>query len=182
VSSAAVELAREAFGTLKGRTLVLLGAGKMCELAAKLLADEGLGRVIVANRTLESARQMAEKVGGEVVPWIEVAGVIGEADVVLCATGAPTVIAANDLAPTSRSARARWSSSTSRCRAPGIRAARPAGAGHDIDDCTVAQQPRRARRDRGRRARHPTSLRLRPGSGIPLTPGSPAARPDRCGA
>lgn len=101
VSSAAVELARETLGQLHGKTILLLGAGKMSELAVKQLADEGVSRVVVANRTVESAHQVAKAVGGEVVPWIEVARAIGEADVVLCATGAPHhVITAADVAST----------------------------------------------------------------------------------
>lgn len=99
VSSAAVELARHTLGDLTGATVLLLGAGKMSELAAKLLGGYGIGRVVVANRSFESAEQLANKVGGEAIPWIDMAPTLAHADVVICCTGAPHyILSASDVA------------------------------------------------------------------------------------
>lgn len=92
VGSAAVELAREALGGLEGRTALLVGVGKIGELALKHLASQGVTRIIVANRTLESAAQVARTVGGEAIPFFALKDAMAEADVVLCCTGAPHYI------------------------------------------------------------------------------------------
>lgn len=89
ISSAAVELARQALGNLQGRSILLLGAGKMSKLAAKQFTGDGINRIIVANRTVESAEELAVQVGGETIPWIELGNCLEHVDVVLCSTGAP---------------------------------------------------------------------------------------------
>ena len=89
ISSAAVELAKQALGDLHGRSILLLGAGKMSKLAAKLFHGYGIARTIVSNRTFEAAEELAKQVGGETIPWIDMAQSLSEADVVLCGTGAP---------------------------------------------------------------------------------------------
>lgn len=100
VSSAAVELARQTFGDLTGASILLLGAGKMSELAAKLLSGYGLKEIVVANRTTESAEQLATKVGGRALAWIDLAPTLAQSDVILCCTGAPHyVLKASDLEP-----------------------------------------------------------------------------------
>jgi glutamyl-tRNA reductase len=103
VSSAAVELARDTLGGLSGKSILLLGAGKMSELAARQLGGYDLGRVMVANRSFESAQQLAAAVGGEAIAWIDLAPSLAQVDVVLCSTGAPHhVLTASDLAPVMR--------------------------------------------------------------------------------
>ena len=92
VGSAAVELAKETLGGLHGRTALLVGAGKIGEVALKHLASQGVTRIMVANRTLESATQAARVVGGEAVAFIDLQKAIAQADVVLCCTGAPHYI------------------------------------------------------------------------------------------
>jgi len=100
VSSAAVELARHTFGDLTGASILLLGAGKMSELAAKLLSGYGIQEIRVANRTTETAEQLAKNVGGKAIAWIDLAPSLAQSDVIICCTGAPHyVLKASDLEP-----------------------------------------------------------------------------------
>ena len=69
IASVAVELARKIFGSLEGRTVFLVGAGKMSELAARHLLQQGAGAILVSNRTQERARLMAEEFAGRVIPF-----------------------------------------------------------------------------------------------------------------
>jgi glutamyl-tRNA reductase len=68
VASVAVELAQKIFGDLNGKAIYLVGAGKMCELAARHLIAHGAGKIYVSNRTYESAVALASKFNGEAVP------------------------------------------------------------------------------------------------------------------
>ena len=85
----AVELARKIFGSLNGRTVFLVGAGKMSELAARHLVQQGAGTILVTNRTQERARQLAEPFKGRVIPFEQLYEVASEADIVISSTGAP---------------------------------------------------------------------------------------------
>ena len=69
VSYAAVELAREIFGSLKNRKVMLIGAGKMSELAARHLSRSGVSQILVANRTRSRAEEVAEMVGGTIIEY-----------------------------------------------------------------------------------------------------------------
>ena len=69
IASVAVDLARKIFGSLQGRTVFLVGAGKMSELAARHLVQQGAGAILVTNRTQERARRMAEEFQGRVIPF-----------------------------------------------------------------------------------------------------------------
>jgi glutamyl-tRNA reductase len=89
VASVAVELARKIFGSLQGRTVFLVGAGKMSELAARHLVQQGAGAMLVTNRTLERARQLAEPFDGRVIPFEKLYETATEADIVISSTGAP---------------------------------------------------------------------------------------------
>ena len=89
VASVAVELARKIFGSLQGRTVFLVGAGKMSELAARHLVQQGAGSILVSNRTRERAGHLAELFGGRVVPFESVYEAASEADIVISSTGAP---------------------------------------------------------------------------------------------
>src|SRR2546429_355509 len=71
--SAAVALAEKIFGTLAGRTALILGAGDMAELAAGCLAGGGVQVALVASRTYERARGIAERLGGHAMT-LEAAG------------------------------------------------------------------------------------------------------------
>jgi glutamyl-tRNA reductase len=89
IASVAVELARKIFGSLQGRTVFLVGAGKMSELAARHLVQQGAGAILVTNRTLERARRMAETFQGQVIPFEELYDAASQADIVISSTGAP---------------------------------------------------------------------------------------------
>ena len=89
IASVAVELARKIFGSLQGRTVFLVGAGKMSELAARHLVQQGAGAIFVTNRTLERARQLAEPFAGRVIPFEKLYETATAADIVISSTGAP---------------------------------------------------------------------------------------------
>ncbi len=89
IASVAVELARKIFGSLHGRTVFLVGAGKMSELAARHLVQQGAGAILVTNRTLERARRMAETFDGRVIPFDQLHETASDADIVITSTGAP---------------------------------------------------------------------------------------------
>jgi len=89
IASVAVDLARKIFGSLQGRTVFLVGAGKMSELAARHLVQQGAGTILVTNRTLARARSMAEPFQGRVIPFENIYEAASEADIVISSTGAP---------------------------------------------------------------------------------------------
>ena len=88
VSYAAVELGKKIFGTLKNKHVVILGAGKMGELAIKNLQGSGADRITVINRTFEKAELLAEKFGGKAKPLNELQCALLEADILISSTGA----------------------------------------------------------------------------------------------
>jgi len=92
IASVAVDMARKIFGSLQGRTVFLVGAGKMSELAARHLVQQGAGTILVSNRTQERARRMAEEFDGRVVPFEQLYEAASEADIVISSTGAPQPI------------------------------------------------------------------------------------------
>jgi glutamyl-tRNA reductase len=92
ISYMAVELGKKIFDSLKGCTILLIGAGEMAELSARHLVNAGAARVVIANRTEESARQMAVEFGATTVPLDQMDQVLHEADVVICSTGAPDYV------------------------------------------------------------------------------------------
>ena len=89
IASVAVELAKKIFGTLQGKSVFIVGAGKMSELAARHLLQQGAGAILVTNRTLERARQLAEPFNGRVIPFETLYETATEADIVISSTGAP---------------------------------------------------------------------------------------------
>jgi glutamyl-tRNA reductase len=89
IASVAVDMARKIFGSLAGRTVFLVGAGKMSELAARHLVRQGAGAILVSNRTQERARRMAEEFQGRVIPYEKLYDAASEADIVISSTGAP---------------------------------------------------------------------------------------------
>jgi glutamyl-tRNA reductase len=89
IASVAVELAQKIFGNLQGRTVFLVGAGKMSELAARHLVQQGAGTILVTNRTQARAERMAEAFKGRVIPYDEMYDAAVDADIVISSTGAP---------------------------------------------------------------------------------------------
>lgn len=97
VSFAAVTLAKKIFGSLAGKKVLLIGAGEMAELAGMHLAANGVGETIIANRSEAQASLLAEKFHGRAVSLDSIENVIGEADIVISSTGAPSYIISADL-------------------------------------------------------------------------------------
>ncbi len=98
VSFAAVELARKIFGSLHDKTVLLIGAGEMCELAARHFLTNGAKGVLVTNRTFEKAQRLAEEFNGEAIPFEDLFLHLHKADIVLTSTGAPhAIITPSDL-------------------------------------------------------------------------------------
>jgi glutamyl-tRNA reductase len=89
IASVAVDLARKIFGSLQGRTVFLVGAGKMSELAARHLVQQGAGAILVSNRTAERAHRMAAEFQGRIIPFEKLYDAASEADIVISSTGAP---------------------------------------------------------------------------------------------
>ncbi len=92
VSYAAVELAREIFGSLEGKRVMIVGAGKMSELAARHLRRAGAARMVVANRTPERAQEMARLFEADIVDYERFPSVLPEVDIVITSSGAPHYI------------------------------------------------------------------------------------------
>lgn len=100
VSYAAVELARKIFGDLVHKHIVILGAGKMGELAAKNLHGSGARKVSVLNRTLSKAEAVADQFNGEAKTMDQLEKVLTDADIVISSTGATEyVITRNQMEP-----------------------------------------------------------------------------------
>lgn len=88
VSYAAIELAKQIFGDLRSKTILLIGAGKMSELAARHLHRAGCARILVTNRTRSRAEEMAALVEGQVVDYEAYPARLPEMDIVITSSGA----------------------------------------------------------------------------------------------
>lgn len=89
VSYAAVELAKKIFGSLHGKTIFVIGAGKMSELAAKHLLQSGASAIFVSNRTYERAQELAQAFHGTAIHFEQLFEYLAKADIVISSTGAP---------------------------------------------------------------------------------------------
>ncbi len=98
VSQVAVELVEKIFGDLKGRAVLLVGAGKMGALSAKALRDLGADRILVTNRSPDRARALAHEIGAVAEPWEGLESLLALTDVVIVSTGAPTYVITRDFA------------------------------------------------------------------------------------
>ena len=96
VSSVAIDYARRIFEGFDGRTVLIVGAGKMADLAARGLKGQG-ARVLVTNRTAARAEELAVKIGGTVRPFEALPEALGEADIVIASTGARQPILTREL-------------------------------------------------------------------------------------
>lgn len=94
-AAAGAAIARQALGDLAGRTVLVVGAGKMSDLSARTIARDG-ARVLVAGRTAERAGALARRIGGEEIPWNRLVDALGEADVVLSSTGSREPVFSRD--------------------------------------------------------------------------------------
>jgi glutamyl-tRNA reductase len=98
ISYAAVERARKIFGQLNGKTVMIIGASKMGELAAKHLKRNGVASVLVTNRTFDRAVELAKIFEGAAVPFEHFVDHIDRADIVISCTGAPHYVVTRPLA------------------------------------------------------------------------------------
>jgi glutamyl-tRNA reductase len=92
VAFAAVSLARQIFGRLENQTALLIGAGETIELAARHLHDQGMGKMVIANRTVSRAHDLAAQFNGYGIELEEIPAHLAEADIVISSTGSTTPI------------------------------------------------------------------------------------------
>ncbi len=104
ISYAAVELAKKIFDDLNGKTVLLVGAGEMAELAVEhLVRNRTRGHILVANRTFSVGLELARRFNGEAVRLEEIGEKLVVADIIISSTGAPGyVISKNDVRPIMR--------------------------------------------------------------------------------
>jgi len=92
VSFAAVELARKIFDRIDDKGVMIIGAGEMCELAARHFVANGIAKVLVTNRTFERAEKLATEFNGKAIPFDNFVDHLAEVDIVMTSTGAPNFI------------------------------------------------------------------------------------------
>jgi glutamyl-tRNA reductase len=92
IASVAVDLARRIFGSLEGKKILIVGAGKMSELAARHLMEHGADSIMVANRTYDRAIRLAEQFMGQAIRFEELPARAHEADIIITSTGSPEKI------------------------------------------------------------------------------------------
>ena len=92
VSYAAISLAKKIFGHLKGRSVLILGAGEMAKLTGVHLQAQQVKAIAIASRTFSTAQNLASTLGGRAVPWEALDDALAEADIVITATGAAEVV------------------------------------------------------------------------------------------
>ncbi len=92
VSSAAVDLARKMMGNLEGKTVMVIGAGQMAELAAKHLIADGIGTIFVSNRNFDRAKDLARQFKGRAIPFGGFMDIAVSTDILITSTGAPHYI------------------------------------------------------------------------------------------
>ncbi len=97
VASVSVELARKIFGTLRGKRVLILGAGQTGELIVDALRRDGAESIVVANRTHDRAVELARRVRGEALAFDRLSEGLARADIVLSATAAPGPIVTGEL-------------------------------------------------------------------------------------
>ncbi|MCG7850995.1 MAG: glutamyl-tRNA reductase [Methanosarcinaceae archaeon] len=97
IGSAAVDLAEEILGGLKGKKVLIIGAGEMGTLVARALAHKDIDVIYIANRTFERAQTLAEELGGQAVPYSDIDDHVKTADVVISATSAPHYVLTKEI-------------------------------------------------------------------------------------
>jgi len=97
IGSAAVELAEDELGTLKEKSIMVIGAGEMGTLVAKALANKNISAIYVANRTYEKAEKLADELDGTAIKYEEMGDYIKQSDVVISATAAPHLVVTRDM-------------------------------------------------------------------------------------
>ncbi|VAW87054.1 Glutamyl-tRNA reductase [hydrothermal vent metagenome] len=92
VAFAAVSLAKQIFSHFESHTAMVIGAGETIELVARHLKENGLGRIIVANRTVERAHTIAQQFDGYAIALEEIPAHLAEADIIISSTASPLPI------------------------------------------------------------------------------------------
>jgi len=92
LSYMAVELGKKIFDSLKGQTVMLIGAGEMAELSARHLVNAGATKLLVANRSTEAAQRLVQEFNAELVDFNELASHLALADLIICSTAAPDYV------------------------------------------------------------------------------------------
>ena len=92
VSWAAMSMAEDILGTLDGKSILILGAGKMGELALNQIRNKGVKNIYLMNRTGEAAQTFAQTCGAIAVSFMDIKEILSEVDVCICAAGAPHYI------------------------------------------------------------------------------------------
>ncbi|HSU33051.1 MAG TPA: glutamyl-tRNA reductase [Bryobacteraceae bacterium] len=105
VSYAAVELAREIFGSLNKKRVLIVGAGKMSEATARHLLRAGAAEILITNRTQQRAEELAGLFHGEVIPYELFPQRLGDADILISSSAAPGYLLTRDLIRTAIEAR-----------------------------------------------------------------------------
>jgi glutamyl-tRNA reductase len=105
ISHVAVELARKIFGELRDKNVLLVGAGKMSEVAARNLVNSGARATVLGGRTFEKAEELAAALGGRAAPLDALCAELGTADIVISGTGAPGIVIHHDDVEAARAAR-----------------------------------------------------------------------------
>ena len=109
VASAAVDLAAQIFGELQGRSVLVVGAGKMGDLSARHLRAAGVERLCVVNRTRARADELATRLDGVGYDWAQLDQLLAEVDIVICSTGASEPVLRRDqMRKVMRVRRGRW--------------------------------------------------------------------------
>ncbi len=100
VAYAAVRLARQIFGDLSRQTVLLIGAGETIELAAKHLHENGLRKMIVANRTLDRAQHLAQQYSAYTMALEKLPQHLDEADIIISSTASPAPLLRREMMTT----------------------------------------------------------------------------------
>jgi len=96
ISYAAIELANKIFGDLSSKSVMLLGAGEMAELAVEHLISHNVDKIVVANRTFKNALALAQKFKGQAVQFEERESVLKDVDIIISSTGASEYVLTQD--------------------------------------------------------------------------------------
>ena len=92
VAYTTVLLAKQIFGDLESKTVVLVGAGEMIELCGRYLHDKGVSRLIIANRSVDKAQELAQRFGAQAVALTELPEILHKADILISSTASQTPV------------------------------------------------------------------------------------------
>jgi glutamyl-tRNA reductase len=97
ISSAAVETARRTLGDISQCRVMIIGAGEAGKLVARAMKDRGVDQIVVVNRTLKRAQELAQELGGEATSFESLERLLGTVDIVVSSTDSQEVVLSTDL-------------------------------------------------------------------------------------